>query len=116
MHEIHVNGIQVYANHGCLDEEAKIGGRYTVDVKMTCDFSEAALNDDLSKTIDYCDVANIVYQEMAIRSKLIEQVGQRMLCRMLAELPFLQNIELKLTKHQPPIPGEVNSVSVVFKA
>ncbi len=115
-HEIHVNGIQVYAYHGCLAEEAKIGGHYTIDVKMLTDFSEAAQSDDLSNTIDYCDVAKIVQEEMAIRSKLIEQVGQRILMRMQAELPYLQGIELKVTKHDPPIPGEVDSVSIIFKA
>ena len=32
--KINIEGIELYANHGCLDEEAKIGGHYTVDVYM----------------------------------------------------------------------------------
>ena len=33
-HKINVSGIQLYAFHGCLDEEAKIGGKYEVDVRI----------------------------------------------------------------------------------
>ena len=76
MHKITVEGIKVYAYHGCLEEESKIGSNYTVDVLMDTDFSEAAKTDDLEKTIDYVIVYTIVKTQMAIRSKLIEQVGQ----------------------------------------
>lgn len=31
---IEVNGIRVFAYHGCLDEEARIGGHYLVDVHV----------------------------------------------------------------------------------
>jgi dihydroneopterin aldolase len=85
-HKIEVNGIQLYAFHGCLEEEARIGGKYTVDVLITTDFSDAAKSDDLSKTVDYVVVNAIVTEEMAIRSKLIEHVGLRILNRLKAEI------------------------------
>jgi dihydroneopterin aldolase len=85
-HTIEVNGIKIYAFHGCLPEEEKIGGHYTVDVMLNTDFTLAALNDDLDKTIDYVDVNRIVCEEMAIRSKLIEHVGQRILDRFKKEI------------------------------
>ena len=43
---INVTGIQLYAYHGCLEEEAKIGGNYIVDVKIETDFMEAQVEDD----------------------------------------------------------------------
>ena len=70
--------MKFYAFHGCLEEEARIGGNYIVDVHFTSDFSEAASTDDLTKTIDYCLVYDICKKEMMQRSKLIEQVGKRM--------------------------------------
>ena len=36
-HTIEVNGIKLYAFHGCLPEEGKIGGNYIVDVSQTHD-------------------------------------------------------------------------------
>ncbi|NBP29820.1 MAG: dihydroneopterin aldolase, partial [Flavobacteriia bacterium] len=76
-HKIHVRGIRCYAFHGCMEEEARIGGHYVVDVGIDTDFSKAAASDELSETVDYCAVQRIVEEEMAIRSKLIEHVGQR---------------------------------------
>ena len=74
---IFVRDIKIYAYHGCLEEEELIGGNYIVDVKIYCDYSEAAKNDDLSKTVDYCEVYEIVKFQMKIRSKLIENAAQR---------------------------------------
>ena len=60
---IEVNGIKLYAFHGCLDEEGMIGGNYVVDVMLNTDFSEAAQHDTLHQTVDYVDVNKIVSEE-----------------------------------------------------
>lgn len=115
MNKIFVNGIKLYAHHGCLEEEAKIGANYIVDIILETDFMEAAKTDDLSKTIDYCDVYEITKQEMAIRSKLIEQVAYRILNRLKSTFKNLKKTEVKITKLNPPMNGDVEKVSVVIK-
>jgi len=114
-HNIYIDGINLYAYHGCLKEEAKIGGHYIVDVHMTTDFTEAAETDDLSKTIDYCTVYEIAKAEMAVRSKLIEQVGQRIFKKLRLEFPTLITLGVKITKLLPPINGDVEKVSIEIK-
>ena len=114
-YKIEVNGIKLYAFHGCLEEEARIGGNYVVDVTIITDFSEAAKNDDLSKTVDYVYVNAIVKEEMAIRSKLIETVGQRIVTRIKTELKGVFELSVKITKLTPPINGDVHSVAVVIE-
>lgn len=114
-HTIEVNGIKLYAFHGCLEEEGKIGGHYTVDVKMITDFTEAANEDRLEKTIDYVIVNRIVSEEMAIRSKLIEQVGYRILKRLENELANLHSVWIKITKICPPINGDVENVAIIIE-
>jgi dihydroneopterin aldolase len=114
-HVIEVNGIKIYAFHGCLPEEEKIGGHYSVDVMLNTNFSEAATTDDLHKTIDYCDVNRIVIEEMAIRSKLIEHVGQRIVNRLKSEINAIEHIRLKLTKICPPINGDVQNVAIIIE-
>ncbi len=109
---INVEGIKLYAYHGCLEEEGKIGGNYIVDVYMQTDFSEAALSDDLNKTIDYCEVYEIVKTEMAIRSKLIEHVGQRIYDKMITRFSALTGLRIKITKLLPPMNGNVAQVSI----
>ena len=111
-HKIEVNGIQLYAFHGCLEEEARIGGKYQVDVKILTDFTEAALSDDLAKTVDYVSVNKIVTEEMAIRSKLIEHVGLRILNRLRTEITHPANYCVRIVKISPPINGDVVNVVV----
>lgn len=112
--KIIVEGIRLYAYHGCMDEEARVGGNYIVDVTIEADLSEAAKTDDLSKTVDYCEVYEIVKAEMAIRSKLIEPVAQRIINSLKKKFTTLQHAEVKLTKLNPPINGDVEKVSVVI--
>lgn len=114
-HIIEVNGIKLYTNHGCLQEEADIGGHYTVDVSMTTDFSLAAKDDDLSKTIDYVLINQIVHEEMMQRSKLIEHVGQRIIDRIKRESKNLFSVRVKVTKITPPINGDVDNVAIIIE-
>lgn len=102
----------MYAYHGCLEEEASIGQEYCVDVYMETDFTEAAKTDELEKTIDYCEVFEIVKKEMAVRSKLIEHVARRIKETLLKEISRLDNVSVKVTKFNPPMNGNVQRVSV----
>lgn len=114
MHQIILEGINVYAYHGCLEEEGKIGSPYIVNITMYTDFTEAAQTDDLHKTIDYVIVYRITKEEMAIRAKLIEQVAQRIVNRLKKEFTSLQKVEVKVTKVNPPMNGHVDKVSVII--
>jgi dihydroneopterin aldolase len=114
-HTIEVNGIKIYAFHGCLEEEAKIGGGYLVDVMLNTNFFNAAENDDLTQTIDYVDINKIVCEEMAIRSKLIEHVGQRIIKRIKKEIKNITYLRIKVTKICPPINGDVDNVAIIIE-
>ncbi len=109
MNRISVEGIKGYGYHGCMDEEARIGQQYVVDVHMDTDFMEAALEDDLSKTVDYVEVNKIVKEELAKRSKLIEHLALRIAQR-IQEMERVQTVEVKVCKPAPPINGDVDRV------
>lgn len=111
-HKIAVEGIRLYAYHGCLEEEARIGGNYIVDVYMDTDFSKAAQSDDLHHTIDYCAVYEIAKKEMAVRSKLIEQVAERIHRAVVTGLKGVQKARVRITKLNPPMNGHVEKVFV----
>lgn len=114
MDRIEVEGIKLFGYHGCLDEEGKIGTDYRVNVTVWGDLSRPAQTDELQDTLDYVIINRIVKEEVAIRSKLIEHVANRILDRLLAEMPPAQKAEIKLSKLYPPINGDVESVSVVM--
>jgi dihydroneopterin aldolase len=116
MGKILIEGMRIYAFHGCLEEEAKIGGNYRVDVAIETDFEKAAVTDDLNETIDYVTVYNLVKKEMAIRSKLIEHVGKRIQNALMETFGAIDGLEVKVVKIAPPMNGDVRQVSVVLNS
>lgn len=114
-HTIEINGIKLYAYHGCLPEEGKIGGHYLVDIHLQTDFTAAFETDDLSKTIDYVIINKIVVEEMAIRSKLIEHVGKRIVYRIRNEVKNIHKLRVKVIKICPPINGDVENVAIIIE-
>ncbi len=115
MGKITVNNIRVHSNHGCLKEEKLIGSDYRVDLEVFADLSKPAVSDRLSETVDYVHLNNIVKEEMAIPSKLLENVAQRILDRILKEIQMVDSAEITVAKINPPIGGDVESVSVKIK-
>jgi dihydroneopterin aldolase len=111
---IKVNNIKLYAYHGCLDEEAKIGSEYRVDVEVKADLKKSSKTDELSDTVDYVHLNHIVKEEMAIRSKLLEEVAQRILNRFFNELKMMKKATVSVSKINPPIGGNVEEVVIIL--
>lgn len=111
---IKVNNIKLYAFHGCLDEEAKIGSEYRVDVFVKADLKKSSETDDLADTVDYVHLNKIVKEEMAIRSKLLEEVANRILRRFFEEIPMIKKATVGVSKINPPIGGNVEEVVIVL--
>jgi dihydroneopterin aldolase len=112
---IKVNNIKLYAYHGCLDEEAKIGSEYRVDVVVKADLKKSAKTDTLLDTVDYVHLNHIVKEEMGIRSQLLEEVAQRILDRFFKELRMIKKATVSVSKINPPIGGDVEEVVVILK-
>ena len=111
---IQVNNIKLYAFHGCLDEEGKIGSEYSVDVEVKADLKKSSKTDELSDTVDYVHLNSIVKEEMAIRSKLLEEVAQRILDRILKEIIMVKKAKVSVAKINPPIGGNVEEVVIIL--
>ena len=111
---IQVNNIKLYANHGCLEEEEKIGSEYRVDVEVKANLRKSSKTDDLMDTVDYVHLNHIVKEEMAIRSKLLEEVAQRILNRFFKELKMIEKATVSVAKINPPIGGNVEEVVIIL--
>jgi dihydroneopterin aldolase len=113
---VEVSGIAVRAFHGCIDEEALVGGEFTVNARVHAPFKKAALTDDLNEAIDYVVVTEIVKQEMAIRAKLIEVLAMRIINAIQKRYPQSTEVEVTVIKHRAPIQSDVKSVSVYLSS
>ena len=112
MGTIKIRNIRVYAYHGCLIEEGKIGSDYRVDLTVNADLSRSARTDNLSDTVDYVHLNKIVKEEMSVRSKLLEEVAKRILNRILLEIPLVKKAAVAVSKLNPPIGGNVAMVTI----
>ena len=113
--QINLTGISAIGFHGVFPEERKNGQNFIVDLKLNFDLAPAGESDDLTKTIDYCSVFEICKSQMAIRSKLIEQVCLRIYNQIMASHPSILSLKVKVTKLLPPMNGNVKKVSVEIK-
>lgn len=107
-----LENIRVYAYHGCLPEETKIGSDYRVDMEVEADLEKSSKTDDLDDTVDYVMLNRIVKQEMAIPSKLLEEVVRRINERVISEQSLVTLVTTKVSKLNPPIIGDVQAVCV----
>lgn len=115
MDSIKLKNIRLYAYHGCLDEEGHIGSDYLVNLTVKADLSQASKSDSLNDTVDYVRLQAIVREEMAIRSKLLEHVAQRIMNSVLAKIKMVTEVEISVAKKNPPIGGDVSEVAVTMK-
>ncbi|HPF09962.1 MAG TPA: dihydroneopterin aldolase [Flavobacteriaceae bacterium] len=116
MSTIHLKNIRLFANHGCLTEEEKIGSDYIVNLRVKANLVQAAETDLLCDTVDYVLLNKIVKEQMAIRSKLLEHVGKRIIDAIFQEVPLVTKVKVTVAKVNPPIGGDVAEVSVTMKS
>lgn len=112
MSRIVLNGMRFYAFHGCFAEEQKIGTYFIVDVAFETDTSRAQQSDDIADTVSYLDVYQTVKHEMMIPSHLLEHVGDRIGEALLASYPAIEQVCVKVSKLNPPLGGQLDSVTV----
>ncbi|MDW5288961.1 dihydroneopterin aldolase [Formosa sp. PL04] len=109
---IKVENIRIFANHGCLTEETKIGSDYRVDLVIKANLQASAVSDNLADTVDYVFLNRIVREEMKIPSYLLETVAKRILVRILKENKQIDKANISVSKLNPPIGGDVEMVTI----
>ncbi len=118
LNQIKIASLEFYAFHGCNKEERDKGGAFTVDVEIDFDFTASAETDDLSLTLDYAKITELVQLEMDTPSKLIETVTKRILDKILL-LSKKSKIKVKrllvrVTKLNPPLDVKTSGISSVI--
>lgn len=113
---IELENMAFRASHGCYELEKVVGNRFLVNVWIEADVDEAAREDDLSKSINYLTVFEIVRGEMEIPSNILEHVARRIVGALYREFPQILKTTVKVAKLAPPLGGKVESVSVTLMA
>ena len=109
---IAINGMLFYAHHGCFEQERTIGTHFIVDLKMEVDTRKAEESDNIADTVNYLGVYQVVKREMGQPSHLLEHVARRIGDAVLLQFPDTKNVVVKVSKVNPPLGGQMESVSV----
>jgi 7,8-dihydroneopterin aldolase/epimerase/oxygenase len=112
-HIIRIKKATFYAYHGVLSEEQSVGGKFEADVDLYTDFTEAALHDNLKKTIDYNAVYKFMYK-LALDQKyyLIESLAYKIAVELLKKYSTISRVAVRVRKNNPPLGGVVDVVEV----
>ncbi|MBP7496404.1 MAG: dihydroneopterin aldolase [Bacteroidales bacterium] len=112
---IKIEEMEFFAYHGCFREEQITGNKFLIDVIIETDTYESEISDDLSKTINYQEVYKLIKNEMNTKSKLLENIAYRIIHSIKSKFPSVQNIELSISKINPPLGGKVGKVTYISK-
>lgn len=115
--EIHLERLRFYAYHGLLPHERTVGGTYTVDVRLQLSDATAAIrHDQLSGTVNYAEVYELVRKEMAIPSDLIEHVAGRIITAIFERFPLVVTAVVSVRKDNPPMGADCDGCSATLTA
>ncbi len=103
---------KVFARHGVLPQENVVGAYFYVSVRLEMDNNAALLTDNIDDTVSYADISRIITEEMAVRSRLLEHVANRIKDRILSLSPDVHRITVSITKENPPLGIECRGAGV----
>lgn len=104
--------VRFHAYHGVMPQERKVGGDFTVSLRVGVDLSLPAESDDVADTLNYATLYEVVKQQMEIPSQLLEHVAGRIGKAVMDTFPQVTDIDVTLTKLNPPMGAECAGASV----
>ena len=109
--KIILTGIEVFGHHGCTVEERKLGQKFIIDVELN--LSDAALDDDIEKAVDYVKVLECVEKIVGGEPyNLIETLAAELADKIKSEF---QIDGVKVTVHKPHSPIRFNLKDVAVE-
>jgi len=115
MDRIFLRGMRFMACHGVLPHEQEIPQPFEVDVELGLDLRAAGESDDLSDTVNYAEVYEIVRDTVEGESKhLIEALAEEIADDLLRALDSLRWVRVTVHKPTAPIDGIFSDVGVTI--
>jgi dihydroneopterin aldolase len=101
--------------HGLLEQELREAQPFEVDVELVLDLQPAALDDDVSKTVDYAVVFDHVRQIVESTSfRLLEALAEAIAHELLTGFPIAE-VGVRVRKPRVPIDGRLDYAGVEIR-
>lgn len=117
---ISLRGMRFLGRHGVELEERLEPQPIEVDVELGLDLAAPAASDELSDTIDYAVLFELVGEIVEGRSfRLLEALAGAIAAAVVsahgAEDPRLEWVEVRVRKPQAPLPGDFGAVEISIR-
>lgn len=104
--------MRLFGRHGVLPQEFVVGNIFLYDLEIEYPFTTAAKTDQLSHTLNYAEVIDVIKEVNSTPSKLLENLLWRLDNLLRSRFPEILEMSLSVTKVAPPIPNvELSGVS-----
>lgn len=113
MDYIRIEKLKIFAHHGVFKEEKINGQNFYVDADLYLDIHEAAVDDDLNKSVDYGDVAYFINDFLTGNIfDLIETASDRLSRALLLKYPLLSKVDITIHKPGAPVNLDFGDISI----
>ena len=109
---IFVDRLRLHAFHGVMPQERSVGNDYEISLKVGYSIDWAMSTDDVTDTLNYAELADVVKQEMAVPSALLEHVAGRILDTLRKRYAGIESVHLTIVKIAPPIVADLRGAGV----
>ena len=109
---IHLRQVRFHAFHGVMPQELLVGADFVLDLKVGYPLGRAMQSDEVTDTLNYAALYDLVACEMQQPSKLLEHVAARIAQTISQAFPQITSIDLELVKQNPPMGADCGGSSV----
>ena len=112
---IEIKGIKSFGYHGVFKSENIAGQDFFVDVLLELDLTHASVTDNVSDTVNYAEITDLVVEEVTgDRVALIEKLAGRIADRIRSAYPQIAAVSITVHKPQAPVNAQVKDISVTI--
>ena len=104
--------LRFHAFHGVLPQERRVGNDYRVSLRIAYPIERAMQSDRVEDTLSYADVYEEVKEVMKTPSQLLENVAYRIGRQLFKAFPYIESLEIKVTKINPPMATDGGEAAV----
>ena len=109
---IRIVNMTFYGHHGVEESERELGGHFALDLELYLDLEPAGRTDDLTKTMDYKAVYDLVRTvEGRRRYQLLEALAHDVAEAVLANFA-VQEVVVRARKQSVPLGGLIDYIEV----
>ena len=111
--QIFLTGIEGFGYHGLFDHERQNGQDFFVDVALSVDLTAASKSDEISDTVNYAEITNLVVSHITTEPvNLIEKLAGRIADHILKDHAKVLVATVTVHKPQAPVVAVLKDIAV----